>query len=375
MKTRAIPCFAMLIIGIIVSLVFPPQNAYAAKTWVVTSLGDNSGFSCTAGDCTLRAAINAASSGDIITFAPNVIGMIHLLPGYGGLTIDKNLTIKGPGAYNLTVSGSGGGTDKNISVFTVNQGASLNLSGLSIVFGWNLSGGAIKVQPGGTLTVDRCSFFDNYAREDGAVLYNHGTVTITRSYFGDNHAGTAEDGFGGAICNNEDGLMSITNSTFTLNTATQGGTIDNMGSLTIVNSTIKGNSAFSAGGVLNEFGGTVTFKNVLLADNENGNCSGIVVGASTHNLSTDGTCSAGFTQVSLDALKLKPQTGLPAYFPLDYGSVAIDAGTNDGCPSVDQAGNPRPLDGDDDGMRICDVGAFEIWPPDVSFIFIPLVAR
>jgi len=278
----------------------------------------------------LRSAINAAASGDTITFAPSVIGTIHL--NFGGLTIAKNLTIRGPGAYVLTVAGVKDGT----SVFTVNTGFSFKLSGLSVTNGRNLSGSGIFIFHGGTLTLDQCSFFDNYSEEDGAVLYNHGTVTITRCYFGDNHAGTAGAGYGGAIENNEDGVMSITNSTFTLNGANGGGgAVDNMGSLSITNSTIKDNGAFTAGGVNNETGGSATLKNVLLADNTGGNCSGLLADGSTHNLSTDDTCPLGFDQVVPADLALGALVGIPAYFPLNYGSVAIDMGVNDGCPPID----------------------------------------
>ena len=225
MKMRWVHFLRLVLLVLILLTATGVQSGHAVTTWVVNSLGDSPGGGiCTLGDCTLRSAINAAASGDTITFAPSVMGTIHL--NFGGLTIAKNLTIRGPGAYVLTVAGV---TD-DTSVFTVNTGFSLKLSGLSITYGRNLSGGGILIFHGGTLTLDQCSFFDNYSEEDGAVLYNHGTVTITRCYFGDNHAGTAGAGYGGAIENNEDGVMSITNSTFTLNGANGGGgAIDNMG--------------------------------------------------------------------------------------------------------------------------------------------------
>ena len=41
------------------------------------------------------------------------------------------------------------------------------------------------------------------------------------------------------------------------------------------------------------------------------------------------------------------------------GSPAIDAGDNAQCTSTDQRGFYRPIDGDDNGSRVCDIGSFE----------------
>jgi hypothetical protein len=364
MKARANFYLVILLGGLILSLIFPLRAVHAAATWVVNSLGDNAERSiCTLGDCTLRSAINSAANGDTITFS--VTGLIHL--NFGGLTIAKNLTILGPGSYALTVSGVVDGA----SVFTVNPGMTLKLSGLSITHGRNFSGAGIFNQ--GNLTIDQCSLVDHTSDEDGGALYNDGgNVTITRSYFGENQA----QGFGGAIENDEEGVMTITNSTFAANHANQGAAIDNLGSLIIVNSTIKDNGAFIAGGLIQE-GSSVTLKNVLLADNGGGNCSGVLAAESSHNLSTDATCSPGFSQVSPEALALGPQQGVPAYFPLNYGSVAIDAGTNAGCPAMDETGKYRPFDGDEDTNAACDIGAYEAWPVHYfdNAIFIPLISK
>ena len=57
----------------------------------------------------------------------------HLRPGHRndqlgmGLTIESNVTIDGPGASTLTVSG--GGPSSNFSVFTVNYGVTASMSG------------------------------------------------------------------------------------------------------------------------------------------------------------------------------------------------------------------------------------------------------
>src|SRR5438046_2825970 len=76
------------------------QNIAHADSLVVNTLTDENDHSCSDGDCSLRDAIEVAASGDTITF--NVSGTIML---QGDLTLEKNITISGPGATNLTLTG------------------------------------------------------------------------------------------------------------------------------------------------------------------------------------------------------------------------------------------------------------------------------
>ncbi len=48
------------------------------------------------------------------------------------------------------------------------------------------------------------------------------------------------------------------------------------------------------------------------------------------------------------------------------GSPAIDAGVAADCPTTDQRGRPRPIDGNGDGEATCDAGAYEFNPRAVE---------
>jgi hypothetical protein len=128
------------------------------------------------------------------------------------------------------------------------------------------------------------------------------------------------------------------------------------GKLTVLHSTFSGNYATSGGGIrLSTSSGTGTIKNTIAANSTSGgDCYGNPEPESTNNISTDGTCATTFTQVTSVQLALGALTGSPAYFPLNAGSVAIDTGTNTGCPTTDQRGIARPQDGDGHGSAMSD---------------------
>jgi hypothetical protein len=94
-----------------------------------------------------------------------------------------------------------------------------------------------------------------------------------------------------------------------------------------------------------------------------GECSGVMISLG-HNLDRGVSCGLTATgDLSNADPLLGPTSGIlgdpTRTLPLLPGSPAIDAGDNNGCPTTDQRGLPRPVDGNGDGVARCDMGAFE----------------
>src|SRR5580704_1627210 len=93
-----------------------------ASTLVVENTDDS-------GAGSLRDTIANASPGDTITFAPAVTGTITLTNGE--LDIDEDLTIQGPGANVLAISGNNT-ADHVFNIGSVTPAVNVTLSGLTI---------------------------------------------------------------------------------------------------------------------------------------------------------------------------------------------------------------------------------------------------
>jgi hypothetical protein len=238
------------------------------STLTVASSLDNYGGP---GDGTLRGEIAAAQSGDTIVFDPSLDGQTLTLGtgrSYGGigiqwsqLEIHQNLTIQGPGAGLLTISG---GTTYGSRVFQVDAGVTVTISGLTIADGRanadystnsastaahydGCGGGILNL---GTLTLSGCDVIDNYSSPSwltnlggfgyrGGGICNFGTMTLGGSTVSANSAYN----WGGGIYN--DGTMTLSGSTLNDNSAAVGGGIfnDQQGNLTILSSVVQNNTA------------------------------------------------------------------------------------------------------------------------------------
>jgi predicted outer membrane repeat protein len=124
----------------------------------------------------------------------------------------------------------------------------------------------------GTLTVTNCTFSGNTAGYGGGAIENEGTLTLTNSTVSANSV----SGLGGGI--NNDDVVTVTDCTFTGNSAaTYGGGIYNFaGIVTVTNSTLSGNfaNASNGGGIENATYGTLTVTNSTLTGNSAGTLGG-----------------------------------------------------------------------------------------------------
>jgi CSLREA domain-containing protein len=250
--------------------------------------------------------------------------------------------------------------------FYVSSGATLNLQNLIISHGYyNASGGGLT--NAGTTSLTRVTFASNTADGSAGGVFNTATLTVVRSTFLGNFAGND----GGAIDNfGTTANATISNSTFAINTANYGGAVlNNSGTLNILSSTFSANNATNPGGTggaiatwTGSVGNTPTTQihNSILANSTNGDdCNNDGGGALTggNNL-IESTADCG----SIASLTSDPKLGLlkgaPAYYPLQDGSPAINAGDDIFCAALpvnntSQNGIPRPQ-----GAH-CDIGSME----------------
>jgi hypothetical protein len=131
-----------------------------ADAQVVTSLAND-------GAGSLRAEILAASQGAAITFDPALTagGPATITLTTGQLEVAMDLTIQGPGAALLTVSGNFGSR-----VFNITGAADVTLSGLTVADGNTTgNGGGIAISSTGTVNIVDNTISGNVAGHGGGI--------------------------------------------------------------------------------------------------------------------------------------------------------------------------------------------------------------
>src|SRR5262249_38742034 len=131
------------------------EDRATPSTLIVGSAGDS-------GAGSLREAIASAAAGDVITFAPTVYGQTIALGSR--LVIDRSLTIDGPGAGSLSVSGQG-----TVGLISIAGSPRVSIDGLALTQGSDQIGGAID-NPSGTLLLRDCVVTNNHATSGGGAI-------------------------------------------------------------------------------------------------------------------------------------------------------------------------------------------------------------
>jgi hypothetical protein len=237
----------------------------------------------------------------------------------------------------------------------------------------NGGGGAFYVNLNAILRIYDSTLSGNSA-QCGSGISNSatGTLNLDKVTLSGNST-TISDTVGGGIFNL--GTATLINATLSGNSAQCGSGIFSQGTL-MTNVTLSDNSADYGGGVYwsGSSGGPPTLKNTLIAHGSKGeNCYNLT--GSSFSLSDDGSCSFGTGRDNVNLLlgPLANNGGLtPTHLP-QPGSPAIDNAGGADCPPTDQRGFTRAGQG-----IACDVGAVERRPTDPSLawrVHLPVVIR
>ena len=241
----------------------------------------------------------------------------------GGVLPSINLTVTIDGGNTITLSGNNASR-----LFDVAGGGNLTLQDITLTKGYaDGDGGAIYSY--GTLNINNSHFLDNQTTlngnggaivsfgtlnisnsefaynkaANGGALYPTGAAavtTITGSNFHHNQTTSPTNGWGGAIYMSAGADVTVTASRLSTNQARFGGAVyvyqtsnGLLTVLTIVNSTLNGNSATQNGGGILNSSGTATLTNVTLSGNSSG---GFGVGGGIFN---GGTATLTLTNVTI----------------------------------------------------------------------------
>ena len=268
----------------------PLEDRRLLSITVDTLVDENNGIGAGAGT-SLREAIAAAAAGETIDFS--VSGTINLT--LGQLTINKALTIAGPGAELLTIDAAGNDPtpDENNGdgsrVFNINDGTSavraVAVNGVTLT-GGDVSGSGGAVFNSENLTLNDAAVTANSASDRGGGIFSSGfnsRLTLSSSTVSGN---SSTSGKGGGVYGSGAGaVLNINESTVSGNSAINnsgGGVAAVTARLNVTDSTVTGNSAAQHGGGIDTHENQATVTGSRISGNTaNFRGGGVSIGATT----------------------------------------------------------------------------------------------
>jgi hypothetical protein len=291
-----------------------------------------------------------------------------------GDVVLTNVTIQG----NESTSGDGGGIGMDA---TSGMTATVTLLNCAVI--GNVAddeGGGVSTYSannGMRIAVISNTIIGHNSATHGGGIFNQRVVTLTNSAVISNSAGR-----GGGIESRGGGSLALTNVTLSGNEANGatsdhggGGLLHFNGTTDMVNVTIAHNRTVAGdGGGIGHRSGTVNVLNTLITENiddggEGPDCYGTLTSqgynliGDTTGCSNNGTLIGVISNTTATVIDPLTETMGTLVHPLADGSVAVDHGTDAGCPGTDQRGVGR--------IPPCDIGAYEV----ARWVYVPLILR
>jgi hypothetical protein len=391
----------LLVVGVITVI---PSPAGATTTIVVTSGGS------------IQAAIDAASTGDVVSVAP---GVYHESINFDG----KAIEVRGSGDDQTSIEGDG---TQPVVTFATGEGSASELDGFAISGGYGPNGGGGVYMDGTSPKIEDDVISANTGLSGGGVFSSHGSPEIEHDQIVANRD-TSGGGFGGGGIGLFGSSASVVDDAIVGNSSADSGggiSVWSADDPVITGNQIYGNSApVGQGGAIatvNDFdtlingnllygngdpevalsvpsgslgsqlvnntimsftGPAIAFQGFNASEEVANN---VITGTSSPVVTCDTTygdvppafdhndvytpvsggpysnCGTPATNISVDPEFVSTTTSQPNY-RVDWGSPVIDAGDDAAAnmPATDLAGDPRVQDGNADGVATVDMGAYE----------------